>query len=137
MSFAISSCFHFDYSFRLKNNRLTLPYVLKSLTITFTFFKPDIKKAGGEYIDITGVVKKIDELGGKEDEKALHKLSSCGCKIIATVHGEDMEDLKGKMGWENILKEKIFDRYIVLGRVRGIPTVLHIYDREFKRLSLC
>lgn len=79
----------------------------------------------------------VDELGGKEDEKALHKLSSCGCKIIATVHGEDMEDLKGKMGWENILKEKIFDRYIVLGRVRGIPTVLHIYDREFKRLSLC
>ncbi len=30
--------------------------------ITFTFFRPDDKKVGGEYIDITGVVKKIDEI---------------------------------------------------------------------------
>ena len=30
--------------------------------ITFTFFRPDDKKAGGEYVDVTGVVKKVDEI---------------------------------------------------------------------------
>ena len=29
--------------------------------ITFTFFMPDSRKNGGKYVDITGVVKKIDE----------------------------------------------------------------------------
>ena len=30
--------------------------------VTFTFFRPDYKKSGGEYIDITGKVKKIMEI---------------------------------------------------------------------------
>ena len=30
-------------------------------TITFTYFIKDSKKAGGKYVDVTGVVKKIDE----------------------------------------------------------------------------
>lgn len=30
--------------------------------ITFTFFMPDSRKNGGKYVDITGVVKKIDEI---------------------------------------------------------------------------
>lgn len=30
--------------------------------ITFTFFRPDSRKSGGEYVEISGVVKKIDEI---------------------------------------------------------------------------
>lgn len=29
--------------------------------ITFTYFKPDERKAGGAYIDVTGKVKKVDD----------------------------------------------------------------------------
>lgn len=30
--------------------------------ITFTFFKPDERKSGGEYVEVTGAVKKIEEI---------------------------------------------------------------------------
>lgn len=30
--------------------------------VTFTYFKPDERKDGGAYIDVTGVVKKVDDL---------------------------------------------------------------------------
>lgn len=29
--------------------------------VTFTYFKPDERKAGGAYIDVTGKVKKVDD----------------------------------------------------------------------------
>jgi len=29
--------------------------------VTFTYFKPDERKAGGSYIDVTGTVKKVDD----------------------------------------------------------------------------
>lgn len=32
--------------------------------ITVTYFRPDVRKDGGEYVTITGIVKKIDEYGG-------------------------------------------------------------------------
>ena len=30
--------------------------------VTITYFKPDAKKAGGAYVDHTGIVKKIDDI---------------------------------------------------------------------------
>lgn len=33
--------------------------------VTFTYFQPDERKAGGSYITITGKVKKLDEYQGK------------------------------------------------------------------------
>lgn len=29
--------------------------------VTFTYFKPDERKAGGAYIEVTGIVKKVDD----------------------------------------------------------------------------
>ena len=33
-------------------------------TVKFTYFKPDQKKAGGAYLTVSGIVKKIDGLAG-------------------------------------------------------------------------
>lgn len=33
-------------------------------SVSITYFKPDMKKAGGEYLTITGTVKKFDEYNG-------------------------------------------------------------------------
>ena len=32
----------------------------EQLEITFTYFVPDEKKSGGAYVDVTGIVKKVD-----------------------------------------------------------------------------
>ena len=38
----------------------------------------------------------VDELGTEEDVKALFSVIRSGCKMIATIHGEGLEDLKTK-----------------------------------------
>lgn len=51
-----------DFDKDLINNKLSLIDKLKSEKplITFTYFIYDNKKSGGKYIDITGIVKRID-----------------------------------------------------------------------------
>ena len=37
-------------------------HLKEEITLTITYFRPDIRKSGGSYIKIVGVIKKIDEL---------------------------------------------------------------------------
>lgn len=41
---------------------LLVDTIPNSLTVTITYFLPDKKKAGGTYADISGVVKRIDDV---------------------------------------------------------------------------
>lgn len=41
--------------------QLLVDRLADELEITFTYFKPDERKAGGAYIDVTGKVKKVDD----------------------------------------------------------------------------
>lgn len=36
-------------------------HLKEEITLTITYFRPDIRKSGGSYIKIVGVIKKIDE----------------------------------------------------------------------------
>lgn len=70
----------------------------------------------------------VDELGGAEDVYAMEYAMNCGCKFMATVHGESMEEIRKKPLFENLVKEHRFDRYIVLGNDGGIGSIEGIYD---------
>ena len=66
-----------DETARLTNERIELDEESKSIldnkiqiikeqistrpTISFTYFIPDLKKDGGKYVTVTGIVRKIDE----------------------------------------------------------------------------
>lgn len=63
-----------------------------------------------------------DELGGKEDMKAIYEALKAGVKIIATVHGDDIEDIMTKPYLDQIINEKIFERIIVLDNSKGVGT---------------
>jgi len=56
----------------------------------------------------------VDEIGGADDVSALLSIASCGAKIIATLHGENMADLQRKQSLAPMLDNKIFDKYIFL-----------------------
>lgn len=58
----------------------------------------------------------VDEIGSIEDVQAIRTVLRCGCRIIATVHGETMADIKQKPALGMLLKEQVFERYILLGR---------------------
>jgi stage III sporulation protein AA len=59
----------------------------------------------------------------------------CGCKILATVHGADVEDLKKKRVLREMAEERMFERYVVLKRIPSPGTVDGIYDGEMQRLK--
>lgn len=79
----------------------------------------------------------VDEIGGEEDVHAIEYAMHCGCKMIATVHGRDMEELRKKPVFDKILKEKRFERYILLGNKEHVGEIRAIYDENAKEIARC
>lgn len=72
----------------------------------------------------------VDELGSEGDIQALRTASGCGCKLIATVHGSSVEEIRHKKYMRNVMEDRLFDRYMVLTRAGGRCGVAGIYDGE-------
>lgn len=70
----------------------------------------------------------MDEIGNVDDVEAIHEILKAGVKIIATVHGSSIEDLKSRRSLESLIKDKIFKRYIILDNSRGIGTINDVID---------
>ncbi|MTI70180.1 MAG: stage III sporulation protein AA [Firmicutes bacterium] len=76
-----------------------------------------------------------DELGGIKDIKAIHEALKAGVKIISTVHGENINDIKNKPNLKQIMEEKIFERIVILDNSKGVGTIKDIVDgKTFKSL---
>lgn len=78
----------------------------------------------------------VDEIGGEADLEALHYVLNCGCRVLATVHGSSMEDVRKKPGLGRLFEEKVFGRYVVLSGRHGAGTIEDICDGEGRSL-LC
>lgn len=57
----------------------------------------------------------VDEIGSGADVEAMEYVMNCGVKLLATVHGEGMEEIQGKPVLGRLIREKMFQRYILLG----------------------
>ena len=56
----------------------------------------------------------IDELGNKEEIELIHYMYGCGCSVLATVHGNSLEEIKSKKIFQSIWDEEIFQNIILL-----------------------
>lgn len=74
----------------------------------------------------------VDEIGNKEDVKAIEYSINCGCKIIATIHGDSFDELKQKNVMASLLENKIFQRYIIMSNLPKMGTIREIYNGEGK-----
>ena len=72
----------------------------------------------------------IDELGTMEDIHALFSVIRSGCQIFATIHGDDIYDLKEKSFLREVIQEKVFERYIVIRKDYKFV----VYDQEFQKI---
>lgn len=61
----------------------------------------------------------IDELGEKEEFEILKGAASCGCRVLATVHGNDREDVERRSGIDRGLWGQLFEQYIILEGKQG------------------
>ena len=75
-----------------------------------------------------------DEIGSQEDLEAFTYAMRCGCVLFATVHGSSFRELLEKPVLKDLVRERLFSRYIFLknGELPGQVEV--IVNEEGKRL---
>ena len=72
----------------------------------------------------------VDELGRREDIDAVLRITNCGVKVIATVHGDNLEEVRKKEVFQELFRDKIFRNYIILEREE-----IKRYNREFQQIN--
>ncbi len=82
----------------------------------------------------------VDEIGSRDDIEAISYVINCGCGILATIHGESIDDIRTRPVLRKLVEERVFQRYIVLGKSEGIGSIENIFDERGNELfihSLC
>ena len=77
----------------------------------------------------------VDEIGTREDVIALRDALRSGVRIVATVHGDSIEDIRKKPILSEMVEEGMFGRYVVLGRLPHPGTVMGVYDERCQELD--
>ncbi len=72
----------------------------------------------------------IDEIGGQEDMEALRQASYCGSGIVATIHGNSLEDYIRKFANSDLTPEQLFECILILGKENGYPVLRRICGKE-------
>lgn len=75
-----------------------------------------------------------DEVGQEQDIEALRYASSCGVKVLASTHCDNMETFCKKPLFSGLIAEKLFKRYVLLSKRNGPGTFEGIYDENFCRI---
>ena len=76
----------------------------------------------------------VDEIGHREDLEAIEYVINCGCKLIATVHGNSIDDIKSKPLLRKLVQERVFERYIILNNLDPIGNISDIFDSQGNQL---
>lgn len=71
----------------------------------------------------------VDELGKNEEFEALRFASACGCGILATAHGENIQDVSWRFGIDQKLMKQIFQRCVILGKEEGKCFIREIIEQ--------
>lgn len=76
----------------------------------------------------------VDEIGSDADVDALEKAVYCGCQLVGTVHGGNLEEIMDKPAMKQILEKGIFKRFVILKRGEKVGELDGIYDEKGRRL---
>lgn len=75
----------------------------------------------------------VDEIG-VGDVSSIENALRSGCKLLATLHGERIEDFLEKPGFSALVKERVFDRYLFLGQGRYPGQIHRIYNQDYEMI---
>ena len=56
----------------------------------------------------------LDEITAEEDCIAISRAARCGVKLLATAHAANLDELRRRPVYADLLREGIFDHYIIL-----------------------
>ena len=77
----------------------------------------------------------VDEIGTRADFEALREVLKCGCRILATVHGDEAEDIRKKPDFCELVQEGMFSRIVVLKNWPTPGIIEGIYNERFERMQ--
>ncbi len=76
----------------------------------------------------------VDEIGRKEDAEAILEAVHAGIKLIITIHGNSLNDIRKRPSLKEILDQEIFQRFVVLTRKKGPGTIANIFDHHGREM---
>ena len=72
----------------------------------------------------------MDEIGTKADADAIFYAGVSGCKVLATAHGNSIQDIYQKRELGNLMRQKIFQRILVLSNDKQGRRFVEIWNEE-------
>lgn len=69
-----------------------------------------------------------DEIGRMEDVQALEEVFNAGVRVVVTIHGSSLRELANRPALRYLLQLNVIDRFVLLGRSRGVGTVEKIFS---------
>lgn len=101
----------------------------------------DVVSGGNkEYAFINGIrslkpdVIITDEIGLNSDAFSIKNAILSGVKVIATAHAKNLLELKKKPVFSKLLKDKIFERIVVISDRNGMGTLENVFDSNLELL---
>lgn len=76
----------------------------------------------------------VDEIGNFEDIQAIEKICMSGVKVICTIHSDNITEVINKPELKYLIENKIFKRFVILGRELGICKISNIYNEKFQEI---
>ncbi len=74
----------------------------------------------------------VDEIGKEEDVQAMENALRCGCRLLATIHGTCMEEIKEKRVLSSFLRDKVFQRFLFLDKAYPTHGMKSVYNCSFQ-----
>jgi stage III sporulation protein AA len=77
-----------------------------------------------------------DEISAENDIESIGNAIKSGVSVIATAHAKDINDLKQKKYFKEIVERKYFERIIVLSNRNGVGTIEGIFDENLRGIYI-
>jgi stage III sporulation protein AA len=76
-----------------------------------------------------------DEIGRPEDVSAAQEALNAGVTLITSVHGASVSDINRRPTISRMIGQGMFQRYVILGRTKGVGTIEGIFDEKFQPIE--
>ncbi len=76
----------------------------------------------------------VDELGGSEEARAVKEMILSGCKILGTMHGDNMDHVSQMSQLGEMHQKQLFQRYVFLNKKEDGTREWTVYNQECQRL---
>lgn len=73
-----------------------------------------------------------DEIDVSRDLSSIENAITSGVKVIATLHAKDINDLRNKKSFKEMLDKEMWERIVVLGTSNGYGTIEGVYNQHLR-----